>query len=117
MIKLAHSPDADDAYMFYGIAAGAVKLPAPYVEFLADIETLNKLAMPNYKLLLVLAVALVAFASATNTNTTSFDLWLKCKAIELYLNVTGANATIPCDTQFSRRRSPWHTPPRLLSHS
>jgi len=53
--------------------------------------------MPNYKLLLVLAVALVAFVSATNTNATSFDLWLKCKAIELYLNVTGANATIPCN--------------------
>jgi len=53
--------------------------------------------MPNYKLLLALAVTLVAFASAASTNATSFDLWLKCKAIELYLNVTGVNATIPCD--------------------
>ena len=61
--------------------------------------------MPNYKLLLVLAVALVAFASATNTNTTSFDLWLKCKAIELYLNVTGANATIPCDQVLKQVRT------------
>ena len=45
MFKIAHSPDADDAYMFFGIASGAVKMPAPYVEFLSDIETLNKLAI------------------------------------------------------------------------
>ncbi len=45
MLKIAHSPDADDAYMFFGIATGAVRLPAPHVEFLADIETLNKLAL------------------------------------------------------------------------
>jgi len=60
MLKLAHSPDADDAYMFYGIAAGAVKLPAPYVEFLADIETLNKLAMEE--LLDITAVSVHALA-------------------------------------------------------
>ncbi|MEM1927016.1 MAG: MqnA/MqnD/SBP family protein [Pyrobaculum sp.] len=60
MLKLAHSPDADDAYMFYGIATGAVKLPKPYVEFLADIETLNKLAMAE--LLDVTAVSAHALA-------------------------------------------------------
>jgi len=60
--------------------------------------------MPNYKLLLALAVALVAFANAASTNATSFDLWLKCKAIELYLNVTGANATIPCDQALKQVR-------------
>ncbi|MEM0370789.1 MAG: MqnA/MqnD/SBP family protein [Pyrobaculum sp.] len=60
MLKLAHSPDADDAYMFYGIATGAVKLPKPYVEFLADIETLNKLAMAE--LLDITAVSAHALA-------------------------------------------------------
>ncbi|MGC8994996.1 MAG: MqnA/MqnD/SBP family protein, partial [Pyrobaculum sp.] len=45
MLKVAHSPDADDAYMFYGIATGAVKMPMPFVEFLSDIETLNRLAL------------------------------------------------------------------------
>jgi len=60
--------------------------------------------MPNYKLLLALAVALAAFASAADTNTTSFDLWLKCKAIELYLNVTGANVTIPCNQALQQIR-------------
>lgn len=60
MIKVAHSPDADDAYMFYGIASGAVKMPAPHVEFLADIETLNKLAVEE--LLDVSAVSVHAYA-------------------------------------------------------
>ena len=60
--------------------------------------------MPNYKLLLALAVALAAFANAADTNTTSFDLWLKCKAIELYLNVTGANVTIPCNQALQQIR-------------
>lgn len=44
-LTLAHSPDADDAYMFYGIASGAVKSRFAFKEFLADIETLNKLAV------------------------------------------------------------------------
>jgi 1,4-dihydroxy-6-naphthoate synthase len=41
-ISLAHSPDSDDAFMFYGLASG--KVPAPGLEVrhvLKDIETLN----------------------------------------------------------------------------
>lgn len=64
MIKVAHSPDADDAYMFYGIASGAVKLPVPHVEFLADIETLNKLAVEE--LLDVSAISVHAYAYICN---------------------------------------------------
>jgi len=59
MLKIAHSPDADDAYMFFGIATGAVRMPAPHVEFLADIETLNKLALEE--LLDVSAVSVHAY--------------------------------------------------------
>jgi 1,4-dihydroxy-6-naphthoate synthase len=42
-ITIAHSPDSDDAFMFYGLASGAV--PAGDLEVahvLADIETLNR---------------------------------------------------------------------------
>jgi 1,4-dihydroxy-6-naphthoate synthase len=60
MLKVAHSPDADDAYMFYGIATGAVKMPMPFVEFLSDIETLNRLALEE--LLDVSAVSTHALA-------------------------------------------------------
>lgn len=44
-LKLAHSPDADDAFMFYGLAKGFV--PSEEIEFthiLSDIETLNQKA-------------------------------------------------------------------------
>jgi len=42
-ISLAHSPDSDDAFMFYGLAKG--KVPSPGLEVahvLTDIETLNR---------------------------------------------------------------------------
>lgn len=42
-ISLAHSPDSDDAFMFYGLACGAVPTGDLVVEHtLADIETLNR---------------------------------------------------------------------------
>ena len=44
-IAIAHSPDSDDAFMFYGLASG--KVPAGDIEIehvLSDIETLNRAA-------------------------------------------------------------------------
>jgi 1,4-dihydroxy-6-naphthoate synthase len=44
-ITVAHSPDSDDAFMFYGLACGAVQVPGIEVEqVLSDIETLNRSA-------------------------------------------------------------------------
>jgi 1,4-dihydroxy-6-naphthoate synthase len=44
-ITVAHSPDSDDAFMFYGLASGAVSVDGFEVEqVLADIETLNQAA-------------------------------------------------------------------------
>jgi predicted RNA binding protein with dsRBD fold (UPF0201 family) len=46
----------------------------------------------------VAAVLLAALAYGADTSATGnmdFHLWLKCKAIELYLNATGANFTLP----------------------
>lgn len=40
-----HSPDPDDAFMFYALKKGLVKAPFTIREFLVDIETLNKLAI------------------------------------------------------------------------
>ncbi|MEO7189830.1 MAG: MqnA/MqnD/SBP family protein [Vicinamibacterales bacterium] len=41
-ITVAHSPDSDDAFMFYGLASGAVHVDGIEVDqVLADIETLN----------------------------------------------------------------------------
>jgi 1,4-dihydroxy-6-naphthoate synthase len=44
-ITVAHSPDSDDAFMFYGLASGNVDTAGIVVEqVLADIETLNRAA-------------------------------------------------------------------------
>ena len=44
-ITVAHSPDSDDAFMFYGLASGAVRTNGIEVgQVLADIETLNRAA-------------------------------------------------------------------------
>jgi 1,4-dihydroxy-6-naphthoate synthase len=44
-ITVAHSPDSDDAFMFYGLACGAVDTGDLQIDqVLADIETLNRAA-------------------------------------------------------------------------
>jgi 5,8-dihydroxy-2-naphthoate synthase len=44
-IKLAHSPDSDDAFMFYGLATQKVRTPGlKFTHVLADIESLNQAA-------------------------------------------------------------------------
>lgn len=44
-ITVAHSPDSDDAFMFFGLASGAVNVDGIEVEqVLSDIETLNRAA-------------------------------------------------------------------------
>ncbi len=45
-ITIAHSPDSDDAFMFYGLATNKVRVPGyRFHHTLTDIETLNRLAM------------------------------------------------------------------------
>jgi 1,4-dihydroxy-6-naphthoate synthase len=44
-IRLAHSPDSDDAFMFYALATRKVRTPGlKFAHVLADIETLNRAA-------------------------------------------------------------------------
>jgi len=44
-IRVAHSPDADDAFMFHALASGAVRASGlAFEHVLADIETLNEAA-------------------------------------------------------------------------
>jgi len=45
-ITIAHSPDSDDAFMFYGLATNKVRVPGlRFTHALCDIETLNRKAM------------------------------------------------------------------------
>ena len=44
-ISIAHSPDSDDAFMFYGLATNKVRVPGyRFTHKLCDIETLNRKA-------------------------------------------------------------------------
>jgi 1,4-dihydroxy-6-naphthoate synthase len=45
-IHIAHSPDSDDAFMFYGLATSKIKVPGyKFTHTLADVETLNQRAI------------------------------------------------------------------------
>jgi 1,4-dihydroxy-6-naphthoate synthase len=64
-IRIAHSPDSDDAFMFYGLASG--KVPSEGFELehvLSDIETLNRAAFEGtYE---ITAVSFHAYAHLTD---------------------------------------------------
>src|SRR5213594_3220336 len=58
-VRIGHSPDADDAFMFYALTAGKVKIPGVTIEHvLEDIESLNRRARTAE-----LEVTAVSFAS------------------------------------------------------
>ncbi len=59
-ITLGHTPDADDAFMFYGIASGKVRSSFAVKHVIQDIETLNRRALKHE--LDVTAVSAHAFA-------------------------------------------------------
>ena len=44
-IRLGHSPDSDDAFMFWGLASGQVQTEYEFEHILRDIQTLNEWAM------------------------------------------------------------------------
>ena len=60
IITLGHTPDADDAFMFYGIASGKVRSKFAIKHIIQDIETLNRRALKHE--LDVTAVSAHAFA-------------------------------------------------------
>jgi 1,4-dihydroxy-6-naphthoate synthase len=64
-IRIAHSPDSDDAFMFYGLASGRVASNGFEIEHvLSDIETLNRAAFDGkYE---VTAVSFHAYAHLTD---------------------------------------------------
>lgn len=60
-ITIYHSPDADDAFMFYGLQSGAINIPGyEFNHELKDIESLNHMAMRGE--LEVTAVSVHAYA-------------------------------------------------------
>ncbi|MDP3911663.1 MAG: MqnA/MqnD/SBP family protein [Gemmatimonadales bacterium] len=65
VIRVAHSPDADDAFMFWAMATGRIDTgPRRYAHELADIESLNQRALAGE--LEVTAVSFHAYAYLTD---------------------------------------------------
>ncbi|MHB1329762.1 MAG: menaquinone biosynthesis family protein [Gemmatimonadales bacterium] len=61
LIRVAHSPDSDDAFMFYGLSSGQIDTgDLSYTHELQDIETLNRRALSAE--LEVTAVSIHAYA-------------------------------------------------------
>src|SRR6266576_7183799 len=61
-ITVAHSPDSDDAFMFYGLATNKVRVPGlRFTHTLCDIETLNHMAMDGDGAYDVTAISFHAF--------------------------------------------------------
>ncbi|MGQ0539583.1 MAG: menaquinone biosynthesis family protein [Gemmatimonadaceae bacterium] len=65
IIRICHSPDSDDAFMFYALAEGAIDTEGiEYVHELSDIETMNQRALRGE--LEVTAVSIHAYAYLSN---------------------------------------------------
>jgi 1,4-dihydroxy-6-naphthoate synthase len=61
-VRVAHSPDSDDAFMFYGLASGAVRSDGlEFAHELHDIETLNKAAVEGKYEITALSVHAYAY--------------------------------------------------------
>lgn len=60
VIRIGHSPDADDAFMFWALSRGLVESPLQFEHVLRDIQTLNEWAQEGR--LEVTALSVHAFA-------------------------------------------------------
>jgi len=61
-ISIAHSPDSDDAFMFYGLATSRVSVPSlRFTHTLSDIQTLNQKAIEGDGVYDVTAISFHAY--------------------------------------------------------
>jgi len=66
-ISIAHSPDSDDAFMFYGLATGKVNVPGlRFSHTLTDIQTLNQKAIEGNGVYDVTAISFHAYPYMQN---------------------------------------------------
>lgn len=66
-ITIAHSPDSDDAFMFYGLATNKVQVPGlRFTHTLSDIQTLNQKAMKDQGVYDVTAISFHAYPYLQN---------------------------------------------------
>jgi 1,4-dihydroxy-6-naphthoate synthase len=67
-ITIAHSPDSDDAFMFYGLATNKVQVPGlRFTHTLCDIQSLNQKAMQGDGVYDVTAISFHTYPYLQNT--------------------------------------------------
>lgn len=67
-ITIAHSPDSDDAFMFYALATNKVQVPGlRFTHTLSDIQSLNQKAMQGEGVYDVTAISFHAYPYLQNT--------------------------------------------------
>lgn len=65
-LRIGHTPDPDDAYMFYGFASGKVQIPGYQIEhILEDIESLNQKAVKSLIEVTAISAAMVPHLNNT----------------------------------------------------
>jgi 1,4-dihydroxy-6-naphthoate synthase len=90
-VSIAHSPDSDDAFMFYGLATNKVRVPGlRFTHTLNDIETLNRKAMEG-----VYDVSAISFHA--------------------YPYVQDKYALMPCGGSVGEQYGPMVVAPRMMS--
>jgi 1,4-dihydroxy-6-naphthoate synthase len=82
-ISCAHSPDSDDAFMFYGIASGAVNTgDFVFKQIMKDIQTLNEEAKENkYEISAISFAAYPAIKSDYLLTTCGSSFGIECGPI------------------------------------
>src|SRR5437868_9670655 len=73
-ITVAHSPDSDDAFMFYALATNKVRVPGlRFTHTLCDIETLNRMAREGEGLYDVTAISFHAYPYIQDRKSTRLN--------------------------------------------
>ena len=91
-ISVGHTPDADDAFMFYGIVSGKAKSSNFKIKHVVkDIETLNKAAFKHE--LHITAVSAHAYYYLSDYQILRYwwELWIKLWAYCPFQKATNTN--------------------------
>src|SRR2546425_5822499 len=114
-IRIGHSPDPDDAFMFYALTAGKVRIPGVRIEhMLEDIESLNRRARTaelevtavSFATYLLVADGYRMMRSEEHTSELQSLAYIVCRLLLEKKNLAAhaTNNTQRCLHEYQRRR-------------
>ncbi len=66
-LRIGHSPDSDDEFMFWGLSSGKIETPFKLIHILRDIQTLNEWALEGKLECSAISAATLAFVAEKYT--------------------------------------------------